>query len=122
MGTVVLGIILAAIAVIAIKSYMKKLSGGCCGSGGDAIEYKVTDQDISHYPYCARLAVFGMHCAHCKKNVENAFHSRDGMWAEADLDGQCVTVRMKQKLTDWEIRQIISGIGYTPGEIEWKKS
>lgn len=37
MGTVVLGILLVAVAVIAIKSYMKKLSGGCCGSGGDAV-------------------------------------------------------------------------------------
>ena len=34
-----------------VRSYMKKLSHGCCGSGGDSeVRIRPADRDISHHP------------------------------------------------------------------------
>ena len=46
-------VLIVVFAIFVIKSYVKKLSEGCCGSsGGDKVKrIKVKDKDKSHYPY-----------------------------------------------------------------------
>ena len=54
-------VLIVVFAIFVIKSYVKKLSEGCCGSsGGDKVKkIKVKDKDKSHYPYKAILTVDG---------------------------------------------------------------
>ena len=49
--TIVIVIILAAIAVFAVLSYVKKLRSGCCGSSDEKVRRsRVADWNKSHYP------------------------------------------------------------------------
>lgn len=62
-STIVICAVLVVIAVIAVKSYAKKLTSGCCGTGGDVPKrIKVTDRDIQQYPYTTMLHVDDMTC------------------------------------------------------------
>ena len=83
---------------------------------------KVQDKNTSDYPYYAVVGVDGMKCKHCKLHVENAFNEKDGNWAEVNLEKKEADVRMKTKLTDREIRDIVSKAGYVLRNIEWKQA
>ena len=83
---------------------------------------KVQDKNASDYPYYAVIGVDGMKCKHCKLHVENAFNEKDGNWAEVNLEKKEADVRMKTKLTDREIRDIVSKAGYVLRNIEWKQA
>ncbi len=85
-------------------------------------EIKVQDKNASDYPYYAVIGVDGMKCKHCKLHVENAFNEKDGNWAEVNLEKKEADVRMKTKLTDREIRDIVSKAGYVLRNIEWKQA
>ena len=80
------------------------------------------DKNASDYPYYAGIGVDGMKCKHCKLHVENAFNEKDGNWAEVNLEKKEADVRMKTKLTDREIRDIVSKAGYVLRNIEWKQA
>ena len=80
------------------------------------------DKNASDYPYYAVIGVDGMKCKHCKLHVENAFNEKDGNWAEVNLEKKKADVRMKTKLTDREIRDIVSKAGYVLRNIEWKQA
>ena len=55
MSTAIIVAVLIVIAVIAIRSYAKKLTSGCCGAEIEHVKkIKVEDKDVSHYPYCVR--------------------------------------------------------------------
>ncbi len=115
MGQFITGVLIAAILVIAfvaIRSYVKKLNSGCCGTGGEKVKsIKVADRDKSHYPYTATLDVDGMVCANCAHRVENALNTLDGVWASVDLSAHRATVRMKQPLADDLLRTTVNGVG-----------
>lgn len=64
MSTAVICILLIVICVFGIKSYLKRLTSGCCGSSGEKAvkRIKVKDRDLSHYPHQCILKVDGMSC------------------------------------------------------------
>ena len=79
MSTAIIVAVLIVIAVIAIRSYAKKLTSGCCGGETEHVKkIKVEDKDVSHYPYCVQIGIDGMTCNHCKARVENTLNSEDG--------------------------------------------
>ncbi len=112
-GTVILVVALVIIAVIAIKSYARKLSSGCCGAGGDdEKKIKVDDKDPAHYLYTVKIGVSGMTCGRCKERVENALNSENGVWADVDLGSGLATVRMKILIPEEVLRGRIIAAGY----------
>ena len=113
MGTASIVAALIVFGLIALKSYAKKLRSGCCGAGDSEAVVKVKDTDETHYPHHIELSVSGMTCKKCKQHVENAFNKRDGLWAQVDLKKGLAEVRAKKELTDFELRDIVSGAGYT---------
>ncbi|MGI6195616.1 MAG: heavy-metal-associated domain-containing protein [Eubacteriales bacterium] len=113
MGTAIIVAVLTVFGLIALKSYAKKLRSGCCGAGDSEAVVKVKDTDETHYPHHIELSVSGMTCKKCKQHVENAFNKRDGLWAQVDLKKGLAEVRAKKELTNFELRGIVSGAGYT---------
>ena len=113
MGTAIIVAVLTVFGLIALKSYAKKLRSGCCGAGDSEAVVKVKDTDETHYPHHIELSVSGMTCKQCKQHVENAFNKRDGLWAQVDLKKGLAEVRAKKELTNFELRGIVSGAGYT---------
>ncbi len=113
MGTAIIVAVLTVFGLIALKSYAKKLRSGCCGAGDSEAVVKVKDTDETHYPHHIELSVSGMTCKKCKQHVENAFNKCDGLWAQVDLKKGLAEVRAKKELTDFELRDIVSGAGYT---------
>ena len=112
-GTIIIILILVIICIFSFRGYLKKLANGCCGSGGDSVKkVKVTDKDASHYPYSVKLEIEGMTCGNCKARVENALNSLDGVWAEVDLGTNSAIVRMKEKLSNDDLRKTVLHSGY----------
>ncbi len=116
MGTIVVTIILLAIASLAVKSVVHRIRHGssCCGER-DAPEKKiqVKDKNKSHYPYRYNLSVDDMHCSNCTRHVENALNSLDGVWATANLEKKSVSVLSKKEMDEKFLTSQISGAGYT---------
>lgn len=109
------GAILLAV-IIGIRSIKCRAESGCCGGGGSCETVKtkaVSDTDPEHYAYTAELKVEGMHCGNCKARVENALNALSGDWASADLSAGTVTVRMKQRRTEAELREAVRRAGYS---------
>lgn len=117
MSTAIICGILIIVCIIGIRSSVKRVAHGCCGSGGDEVKkVKVQDKDLTHYPYHCSLEVNGMTCSNCKKRVENAFHERDGFYAVADVKKNLVTIHMKEKVSPEELKRMVRKAGYEPGQ------
>lgn len=114
MTTGIICLVLIVVCVLGIKSYVKRLSSGCCGAGGDKKEkkVKVEDRDVDHYPFTAAVKVDGMTCGNCLRWVENALNRLEGVWASGELSGGIITVRMKQEIEEDRIRQAVREAGY----------
>ncbi len=112
MGTAIIIVILAAAVIFGVKSYIGKLSRGCCGAQDAEKKVKVSDTELSHYPYSAEMTVTGMTCSRCKERVENALNRIDGIWAEADLKTGIALVHMKNQTDETELRRAVIGAGY----------
>lgn len=119
MGTAFICLILVIIAVLSVKSYMKKLTHGCCG-GGDVAEKKVKVQDKKkeHYPYHKKIEVDGMTCKNCALKIENAFNSQQGCYGIVNLKEKQADLYMKQLSSDEEIKSLIEKVGYNVNKIE----
>lgn len=116
MSTAVICAILIVICYFGLKSAVKRTKQGCCGSSSEEVKKVITaDTNKSHYPYSAILQVDGMTCTNCRKKVENAFNSLDGIYAAVNIEKKQVAVYMKEKLTDEEMRDIVKKAGYFPG-------
>lgn len=119
MATAIIVIILIIIGVFSIRSYRKKLSNGCCGAGGDEVKkMPPADRDISHYLYTKTIHIDGMSCKNCANRITNAFHEKEGFYAEVNLKKKSALVRMKQPVTDKELKEIIEQTGYTVVDIK----
>lgn len=112
MSTAIICILLIVIAIFSIKSYMKKLSHGCCGGGDTERKVKVSDKNISHYPYHKKIQIEGMTCKNCAMRIENAFNNEDGCYAIVHLKQKNADLYLKNSCTDEEIEQLIQKIGY----------
>lgn len=113
-STIGILLVLAVVVVLAVRSYRKKLAGGCCGGDGERVKkVRVADRDIRHYAFHMRVGVDGMVCANCARRVENAFNQREGVYARVNSEQKCAEVHSMQPLADEEIRKIVSEAGYS---------
>lgn len=121
MGTAIVLGILFICCFIGVRSSVKRIAHGCCGSGGDIVKRKrPADTDISHYPYVYHIKVEGMTCNQCKTRVENALNEMDGVYATVHLRKNTAEIHSKSKLDREQVRQAVDGAGYRMGE--WKIS
>ena len=120
MATAILCILLVAAAVIGLKSYLKRLTSGCCGAAGAPGVKKiwVKDRNASHYPFKAVLKVDGMSCGNCAAHVESALNALEGVWAQVDLAEGEALVRMKERRRPEELKAAVKAAGYTVYRVE----
>ncbi len=117
--TVVICVVLGLVCVLGVRSYLKKLKSGCCGSGGDEVKrVRPLDRNVNHYPYVKVVQIDGMHCQNCAKRIENAFNTQDGFFAKVNLAKQRAIVRSKREVPDRELKQVVRNVGYSPVTVE----
>ena len=112
---IIIVLIVAAIVVFGSISYIKKLKkgGDCCPEHEEATKsVKVKDRDKSHYPYEAKLAIDGMSCNNCVRNVENALNALDGTWASVSLEDNMATVLLKNPPDIEKLSKAVADAGY----------
>lgn len=112
---IIIVLIVAAIVVFGSISYIKKLKkgGDCCPEHEEATKsVKVKDRDKSHYPYEAKLAIDGMSCNNCVRNVENALNALDGTWATVSLEDNMATVLLKNPPDIEKLSKAVADAGY----------
>ena len=113
---IIIVLIVAVIVVFGSISYIKKLKkgGDCCPEHEEATKsVKVKDRDKSHYPYEAKLAIDGMSCNNCVRNVENALNALDGTWASVSLEDNMATVLLKNPPDIEKLSKAVADAGYT---------
>ena len=112
---IIIVLIVAAIVVLGSINYIKKLKkgGDCCPEHEEATKsVKVKDRDKSHYPYEAKLAIDGMSCNNCVRNVENALNALDGTWATVSLEDNMATVLLKNPPDIEKLSKAVADAGY----------
>lgn len=77
-----------------------KARNSCCGTAEAVSAKKVEDTDVSHYPYQYRLAIDGMMCSNCAKNVENTLNNMNGVWGKVNLGKKEADVLSKQAVSE----------------------
>ena len=115
MLNIIIVLIVAAIVVFGSISYIKKLKkgGDCCPEHEEATKsVKVKDRDKSHYPYEVKLAIDGMSCNNCVRNVENALNALDGTWATVSLEDNMATVLLKNPPDIEKLSKAVADAGY----------
>ena len=113
MSTIIICAILVVICFFGIRSSMKRVSNGCCGTGDDVKKVKAEDTDVSHYPYHFEVEVEGMTCSQCKKRVENAFNEKKGFYAKVNLKQKKAEVYTAIRSPySGEIRDMVRRSGY----------
>ncbi|MGI6031113.1 MAG: heavy-metal-associated domain-containing protein [Eubacteriales bacterium] len=111
MGTAIVLAVLAVCAILAIRSYLRRLTVGCCGSGPVKTR-RLRRWNPREYPYEMILQVEGMHCAHCAAKVVDALEELEGIHARADFKTGQVQVWMKDFRPPDEVRQAVTQAGY----------
>lgn len=112
---IIIVLIVAAIVLFGSINYIKKLKkgGDCCPEHEEATKsVKVKDRDKSHYPYEAKLAIDGMSCNNCVRNVENALNALDGTWATVSLEDNMATVLLKNPPDIEKLSKAVADAGY----------
>ena len=112
---IIIVLIVAVIVVFGSINYIKKLKkgGDCCPEHEEATKsVKVKDRDKSHYPYEAKLAIDGMSCNNCVRNVENALNALDGTWATVSLEDNMATVLLKNPPDIEKLSKAVADAGY----------
>ena len=112
-ATIIILFIIAAVILVAFKSYGKKLESGCCG-GGDSKNIKrdrVKDRNKANYPYKAVITIDGMVCSNCSKHIENELNKIDGIWAKVDLTSRNGEILSKSEIDEAVIRNCVNSLG-----------
>lgn len=113
-------LIIIMICIYSIKSYMKKLQSGCCGGESEPIKkIRIKDKNLSHYPFEAKIKIYGMTCSHCKTRVENALNTLEGVYAKVHLDNGMAEVHMKNKISEDTLSQAVKDAGYQVQKISF---
>lgn len=113
MSDIILIVIIAALVLVGIMSYRKKLRNGCCSTGDEVRRIEAGDSNPDHYSYHTVLKVDGMHCHNCEIRVENVFNQQEGMMAKANARRGTVDVYSKEKPDDGTMRALVVRSGYT---------
>lgn len=64
------------------------------------------------------MHIEGMHCGHCKANVEKALNAISGASAEVDLDKKIAEVKMKKAVDDSVLKTAVEDLGFEVTAIE----
>lgn len=64
------------------------------------------------------IHIEGMHCGHCKANVEKAMNAISGVKAEVDLDKKIAEVKMKKTVDDSTLKTAVEDLGFEVISIE----
>ncbi|MGI6254687.1 MAG: cation transporter [Acutalibacter sp.] len=117
-STGILCAVLTVILVLGVRTYLRKLKTGCCGSEGDQVNrVRPADRDRTHYPYAKTVVIEGMHCQNCARRIENAFNTQEGFYAKVDLKKRCALVLTKHPTSPGELKQVIRSLGYRAVEV-----
>lgn len=113
MGTAFVIVILLILLIPAVKSTLKHMrgQGDCCGGGGDTDE-KVKKQRLDKVVANKKMDIEGMTCDHCKRRVENALNSIDGVNAKVSLGKQEAMVKLGKEVPDETLREAVESQGY----------
>lgn len=118
MGNVIIVLILALIAILAVRSGLKhfKGEGGCCGGGGELKpeKKKLTEPKIAE----KRVLIEGMHCDNCKNSVEKELNKIEGAAARVNLHKKTAVVDVSRDVSDEEIRAAVEKAGFETVKIE----
>ena len=118
MITAIIIVLLVGACVMAVKSYAKKLSHGCCGAGGDKEQKLTKTADLAEYKFRYSVKIGGMSCKNCAVQIENAFNRHNGIVARVNFKSGTAEVSAKEPLTEIVIRQTVVGLGYSVEEIK----
>lgn len=113
--TAAICVVIAVICVVAVKSYAKKLSKGCCGAAADdEAELKAAEGD---YPYSCTVEIGGMTCRKCAQRIQNAFNRQEGYSAQVSLEESCAVIRCAFPIKELLIRKTMIDLGYSVGKL-----
>ena len=109
--TAVIVAVIVGICAVAVLSYIKKLSKGCCGTASDK-ENRIEAAD-GDYRYFYTVQVTGMTCPKCSLRIENGFNRQKGIKAEADHKSGIVNISSEKELAEILIRKTVIDLGYS---------
>ncbi|MDE5742342.1 MAG: cation transporter [Oscillospiraceae bacterium] len=118
MATAIILILLILICIFSVKSYIKKLAHGCCGTGDDDEKASETKADLSECKYKYTVKVGGMSCKNCAAKIENVFNRKDGLYAKADFENGTAEIYSNAEVSEFTVRQTVVGLGYSVEGIE----
>lgn len=116
MENIVIILVIALIAVFAVRSAAKHFQGkgGCCGGS----DYTPKKKRLDHVAYKKTFHVDGMECEHCKNRVTEVVNDIPGVAGAVDLKKGVVVVSYAQNVDDALIKERIERAGYTVSAIE----
>lgn len=114
---IIIGVIIV-ICIFSVKSYMKKLSHGCCGTGGDNEKSGVHNPDLSRFKYRYSVKIGGMSCKNCAARIENVFNRQGEKIAKVDYKSGIAEIFSETPVSEIALRQKIISLGYSVERIE----
>jgi len=120
MSTAIIIMIIIVICIYSIKSYLKKLSHGCCGGESDEPVKRIQPKDshIKNYSFCETMTIEGMTCQNCQRRIENAFNECDGFYMKVNLKKHSAKLYTKEKVKHEDIKSKVAALGYRVSHIE----
>lgn len=64
------------------------------------------------------MHIEGMHCGHCKANVEKALNAISGVSAEVDLDAKTAQLSMAKMVSDETLKTAVEDLGFEVVQID----
>jgi len=121
-STTIIVVILIVILFFAVKNSLPHFrgEGGCCG--GDAQEKRIKPAKLEHVIEEKVISIEGMHCENCTRRVQNALNSLDGVSAKVSGERKEAVVKLGRELSDSELSDLITGLGYRVVSIETSAS
>ena len=121
MGNYIVGAMLLAAVLLALRSALKHFrgEGGCCGGGGEPkgrrkkLQGPVVAEKVLH--------IEGMRCENCKNRVERLLNQLEGAAAKVDLKKNIAVVSMSREISDEEWKAAVEAGGYKVTGIELRR-
>ena len=112
MANAIIIIALLILCILGVKSFTKRATQGCCGTGDGEKKIKIADKDKSHYPHKLMMEIEGMHCGHCETRVHNALNSIDGVMAKVSVEKHHAEIWTKEEPDEENLKTVVSKLGY----------
>lgn len=116
MANYIIVFVILVIAIFSVKSYIKKLTVGCCG--GEIEVKKKKKVDLSDYKNLKIINIEGMTCKNCAAHIENELNDLEGVYATADFKKNCAVVNMKENINNDILERAVKKAGYKVISIE----